>query len=262
MNAPALSHSWMAVGFGSTMSSNTLMLISYLSADGHNLTNSVRFSDRHSEPTVEEGKVVENVSTDRYAPFSNTVSPDGIMIAHAVCRNCSTWRNGGGLNLSNTAEPFIFASGPNERLRDDEMNAPLRMHSFHGRFTLDMTVATNRTGDYGRVPAPQDPGLQVGDGFWAFANYFSEAKGGMGRDREWAGTAHGVVMGCAFLLIWPAGAISLRLLRRVVVHAAVQGLGVVFVVVGLGLGVYASKLYNKVLYPPTSRGTDSTAEQH
>ncbi|SMR43406.1 unnamed protein product [Zymoseptoria tritici ST99CH_1E4] len=241
MNAPA-SHSWMGVGFGSSMT-NTRMLISYLAEDGHHLTNTVRYSTGHTEPVAED-VVIEPVTSDHYAPFSNTLSPDGIMIAHAVCRKCATWKNGA-LNLTNTAEQFVFALGPNITLHSNDKNAPLRLHDFHGTFQLDMTVATNYTGDYARVPAPQDPGLQTGDSFWAFANYYSSSAYNTSNDAEWAGVAHAVFMCFTFLLIFPLGALSLRLLRRALVHAAAQVLGVIFLTIGLGLGIYASKLYNK-----------------
>lgn len=242
MNAPS-KHSWMGVGFGSSMS-NTRMLISYLGDDGATLTNSCRYSNGHNEPELEPDMVIENVSDDGYAPYSNSLSPDGILIAHAVCRNCSTWKSGA-LDLKNTAQQFVFALGPNETLHSDDPAASLRLHEFHGSFQLDMTVATNATGDYGRVPAPQDPGLQVGHGYWAFANYFSSDVYNTGNDTAWFGVAHAVFMGIAFLLILPLGALSLRLVRRVQIHAAAQIVGLAFVAVGFGLGVYCSTVYNK-----------------
>ncbi|KAF2171375.1 iron reductase domain protein [Zasmidium cellare ATCC 36951] len=242
MNAPA-SHSWMGVGFGSSME-NVRMLISYIGEDGHTLINSCRMSTGHTEPEWEEDCRIDNVYTDKYAPFSNTLSPDGIMIAHAVCRNCSSWATGS-IDIKNQQQPFIYALGPNETLHSNHPNANLRQHSVYGTFNLDMTVATNYTGTYGRVPAPQDPGLQVGDSFWAFANYFSSTAYNTGTLDEWAPVAHAVFMCLAFLLIFPLGAISLRLTRRATFHAFAQMIGTAFVIIGLGLGVYASKLYNK-----------------
>ncbi|GIZ40473.1 hypothetical protein CKM354_000380900 [Cercospora kikuchii] len=242
MNAPA-SHSWMGVGFGSSMK-DTRMIISYIGDDGHTLINSPRMSKGHSEPEWEKDIRIDNVRNDTYAPFSNTLSPDGIMISHAVCRNCSSWATGS-IDTTSKTQPFIFALGPNVTLHSDDLNAPLHIHEFHGVFQLDMTVATNSTGWYGRVPAPQDPGLQVGDSYWAFANYFSSNVYNTGRDSEWAQIVHAVFMSLAFLLVFPLGAISLRLLRRAPIHAGFQVVGLGLVVIGLGLGVYASQLYNK-----------------
>jgi len=167
MNAPAR-HSWVGVGFGSSMH-NTRMIVSYISEDGHRITNSPRMSRGQVEPEWEQDVVIDDVQSDLYAPYANTLSPDGIMIAHAVCRNCSTWATGS-IDTTSTSQPFIFALGPNITLRSNELDAPLRLHDFHGSFELDMTVATNISGSYGRVPPPQDPGLQVGHAYWAFAN--------------------------------------------------------------------------------------------
>lgn len=242
MNALA-THSWMGVGFGGTMN-NVRMLISYIGEDGHTLTNSCRYSSGHNEPELEPDMVIEGVTTDIYAPYHNTLSPDGIMIAHAVCRNCSIWKDGA-LDLTNTAQQFVFALGPNKTLHSDDPAANLRLHEFHGTFQLDMTVATNTTGAYGRVPAPQDPGLQVGDGFWAFANYYSSDVYSTGTDTAWFAGAHAAFMGIAFLLILPLGALSLRLVRKVRYHALAQMLGLVFVAVGFALGVYCSTVFNK-----------------
>lgn len=243
MNAPAR-HSWVGVGFGSSMH-NTRMIVSYISEDGHRITNSPRMSRGQVEPEWEQDVVIDDVQSDKYAPYANTLSPDGIMIAHAVCRNCSTWATGS-IDTTSTSQPFIFALGPNITLRSNELDAPLRLHDFHGSFELDMTVATNISGSYGRVPPPQDPGLQVGHAYWAFANYFSSNAYSTGHDKEWAQIVHAVFMCLAFLLVFPLGAITLRLVRRAPVHAAVQTFGLGLVVVGFALGVYASKLYNKV----------------
>lgn len=223
---------------------NTRMLISYLGDDGYNLINSCRYSSGQSEPEWESDIVIENVSNDTYAPYSNTLSPDGILIAHAVCRNCSTWKSGA-LDLTSTAQDFVFALGPNRTLHSDDPAANLRLHEFHGSFQLDMTVATNFTGEYGRVPAPQDPGLQVGHAFWAFANYFSSTVYSTGTDTAWFAVAHAAFMAIAFLLLLPLGALSLRLTRKVRIHGAAQLIGLAFVAVGFGLGVYCSSIFNK-----------------
>ncbi|CAK4033495.1 integral membrane [Lecanosticta acicola] len=242
MNAPS-SHSWMGIGFGSSMT-NTRMIVSYLAEDGHTLINSCRMAHGHSEPVHDPDCIIEGVSNDTYAPYHNSLSPDGILISHAVCRNCSTWANGF-IDTKSTAAPFIYALGPNVTLKSDSPTADLRVHELYSGFTLDMTKATNYSGWYGRVPAPQDPGLQTGQGFWAFANYFSSSAYGTGSLADWAPAAHAAFMCVAFLFIFPLGAISLRLVRRARFHAMLQMIGLVFVLIGFGLGIYAAKLYNK-----------------
>lgn len=245
MNAPS-SHSWYGVGFGSDMN-NVRILISYLSANGHNVTNSCRMSHGNSEPVYDPDCVIENVSNDIYGPYANTLSPGAVMITHSICRRCAQWM-GGGLDYNDTAQPFIYALGPNVTLRDNSPAANLRMHEFHGVFTMDMTKATNYTGTYTRIPAPQDPGNQGQGAYWAFANAFSSTQFGTGNDTDWAGMVHGIFMCIAFLFIFPAGAIVLRTMKRAVYHAFVQVIGLGFVAVGFAAGVYASTIYNKVCW--------------
>ena len=54
-------------------------------------------------------------------------------------------------------------------------------------------------------------------------------------------------MSLAFILIFPFGALLMRLLRRkgVLFHAGVQIFGLALVIIGLGTGVYVSRQYNR-----------------
>ena len=66
-------------------------------------------------------------------------------------------------------------------------------------------------------------------------------------------STHGVLMGIAFLGLFPLGAIMIRLLSfpgLVYVHAAIQVLALILAIVGLGLGVWlAQKLGDVCLLP-------------
>jgi hypothetical protein len=250
MNAPS-SHSWYGVGFGRDMN-NVRMLVSYLSANGHNVTNSCRMSYGETEPVYDPDCVIEDFYDDIYGPFANTLSPGGTLITHSICRGCASWM-GGALDLNNTAQPFIYALGPNVTLMSDRRDAEIRMHQFHGVFNLDMTKATNYTGTYGRIPAPQDPANQQQGAFWAFANAFSSPQYDFGDDTEWAGMVHGVFMCIAFLLIFPLGALILRTMKRAMYHAVAQMVGIAFVIIGFGTAIHVSKIYNKVR--PSSRAS-------
>jgi hypothetical protein len=253
MNAPT-SHSWYGVGFGRDMN-NVRMLVAYLGSNGHNVTNSCRMSYGESEPVYDPDCVVDDIYGDIYGPYANTLSPGGVMITHSVCRGCASWM-GGALDLNSTEQPFIYALGPNTTLLSDRRDAEIRMHTFHGVFNLDMTKATNYTGTYGRVPAPQDPANQGQGAFWAFANAFSSPQYNFGDDTEWAGMAHGIFMCIAFLLIFPLGAVILRTMKRAMFHAVAQLVGFLFVLVGFALAVYVSKIYNKVRKPSTFTDED------
>jgi hypothetical protein len=66
-------------------------------------------------------------------------------------------------------------------------------------------------------------------------------------DVEWVPVLHGVIMSLAFILVFPTGALLMRLLRKmgVLFHAGVQSLGLVLAVVGFGTGVYIGRQYNR-----------------
>jgi hypothetical protein len=240
--------SWMGVGFGSEMK-DAFMLIAYPSSNGTGLTISPRIGRGHSEPELLKDVVVEKIFSDDYAPVANQVHR-GIMIAHGVCRNCSKWATGA-LDLENTRQPFIFALGTDPgkgtALQSDDLDAGLRRHSFYGSFFGDMTYAIS-TPEHGRVPPPNDPGAApsgVSDTNFAYA--FSTKAFDTHDDSEWVPVLHGVMMSLAFVLVFPTGALLMRLLRKmgVLFHAGVQSVGFFLVVVGFGTGVYAGKQYNR-----------------
>lgn len=242
MNAPA-KNSWMGIGFGSQMK-DAFMIISYVGSDGKTVINSPRMGIGHTEPVLIENVVIDGVYNDLYAPFPNEVNPSGAMIAHAVCRNCSRWM-GGALDLTSTAQPMIYALGSGRAVNDDALDADLRMHDFHGSFTLDMTKAVNTTGTYGRVPLPQTTtGPQPGD--FVFNNSGASAPYDESTDQYWGGPLHATMMSLALILVFPAGAVILRLTARVRWHMYAQILGFVLIIIGFASGVYISTLYNRV----------------
>lgn len=228
---------------------DTFMLIAYPSGNGTGLTISPRIGRGHYEPEFQPDIVVEKIFSDDYAPAANQVKHE-IMIAHAVCRNCTKWATGA-LDLGNTKQQFIYALGADpgkgDALMSDDPAAGLRRHSFYGHFEGDMTYAIS-TKKHGRVPPPNDPGggvSGVADTNFAFA--FSTKAFDTHDDTEWVPVLHGVIMSLAFILIFPSGALLMSLLRRkgVLFHAGVQTFGLFLAIVGLGTGVYVSRQYNR-----------------
>jgi hypothetical protein len=77
-------------------------------------------------------------------------------------------------------------------------------------------------------------------------------------DGDKVGPAHAVIMIVAFLVIFPLGAILLRFLESVKIHGIVQGVGVLAAVVGVGIGIYLSTMYNHVSLLFTHMALDMT----
>jgi hypothetical protein len=74
---------------------------------------------------------------------------------------------------------------------------------------------------------------------------------------DWVPILHGVVMSLAFILIFPSGALLMRLLRKMgfLVHVGVQTIGLLFAIIGLGTGIYISQQYNRSRHFGTSHQT-------
>ncbi|KAI7509429.1 hypothetical protein KC347_g5237 [Hortaea werneckii] len=242
--------SWFGVGIGDQMD-GAAMIAAYKAANGSGVVTSVRrASHGRSEPiwigdSDLGGPRYEPIFTDQYAPAANTAKKGGIQISHGLCRNCSSF---GSMKLDYTSkqQPFVFAIGPDSKLESDGLDAPLRRHQFYGHFTMDMTVSTsNLSTTYGRVPAPNLPEANgaVADSLFATQGA-SEVIDGH-EDSEWALPAHAALMCLAFILIFPLGALLLRILQSVLCHGVAQVVGVLFVLVGFGMGVHLSHHYNR-----------------
>lgn len=79
---------------------------------------------------------------------------------------------------------------------------------------------------------------------WESSN--AQLVGGVTNDHDWSGPVHAVLMVGSFIMLFPIGVIFLRLLEKVKWHAWMQGVGVVFTIIGLGVGVYLGREYNHV----------------
>jgi hypothetical protein len=62
----------------------------------------------------------------------------------------------------------------------------------------------------------------------------------------WRGTTHAILMCSTIVVLFPIGVVFLRLLENVIWHAWMQGVGCLFIVTGVGVGVWAGKQYNQV----------------
>ncbi|KAK5107969.1 hypothetical protein LTR62_000514 [Meristemomyces frigidus] len=243
MSAP-YKNSWVGVGIGEEMA-GAFMLISYKSANGTGVTTSPRMGTGHNEPELLDVNV-EKIWTDEYAPNSNQAKAGGIFISHAVCRGCANYSS---LSYTNKAQPFIFAMGPEEAMTSDSLEAPLRRHSYYGKFTMDMTVATTpldfyEGADYGRVPGPNQNGTDAVINDNTFVSLGTSHGFDKHKDSDPYPIAHAVIMGLAFFVVFPAGSLLLRWLHSVTVHWIIQLIGVLMIAVGFACGVAVSLEYN------------------
>lgn len=243
MSGPA-KNCWIGGGFGTGME-DALMFIAYPGADGRSLTVSARIGTGHSEPIHDPSIEVFGVFNDTYAPNAMTVADGGTLIAHGACRNCTRWATGA-LDFQDKAQPMIFAIGPSCSLQSDDPEASIPRHKIYGKYTLDMQAASNATGWYGRVPAPNIPDFVYPPTDDAFVSLHTTIEFDVHNMKNVQPPIHAALMCIAFLLIFPTGSLILIFLKKVLLHAALQTFGLVVVIAGFGVGASMSGQYNKV----------------
>jgi len=57
---------------------------------------------------------------------------------------------------------------------------------------------------------------------------------------------HGIIMAAVVLILFPVGALSMRLLGRWWLHAGFQVLSLLLLIAGFGIGIYLAKIGHKV----------------
>ncbi|KAF2481330.1 hypothetical protein BDY17DRAFT_301142 [Neohortaea acidophila] len=222
MSGPS-GNSWLAVGLGYKME-GALMLITYANSNNDGVTISPRYATGETEPVYQSNVTVDAMSTD---PVS------GYLTANGVCRGCVTWLNGGGIDLTSAAQPFIFAIGPPfPPLQSDSGSAGLTEHAFVGHFTMDMPAATVQSN--GNVPQGPFTSSQSASTATNTETTYNPAP-----------HIHGLVMGFVFIIILPLGSLILRVWNSVRYHIVAQCIGLVLFLMAVAGGCVASTMYNR-----------------
>lgn len=227
--------SWAAVGMGGHKMPGSLMFMIYPSASEKNVTFSPRLATDHTEPELYPNLDFETLSN------ATGLMNETTYVYSAVCHNCRTWR-GGSLDVNSTSQQFIFATGPGGDSGSDSDQASVKLHYEHGAFTMDMLHATGPAGPavLNVVTADDNEGSVL----------VGEPVEGM---NDWVAVIHAVFMIGCFVGLMPFGILILRLGGWVRWHGLNQGVAMIGVIVGLGLGIKAGTLYNRVsllLKPP------------
>ncbi|KAK9801578.1 hypothetical protein SCARD494_00630 [Seiridium cardinale] len=217
---------WGAIGLGSSKMAGSLILVAYSSSSGKNVTLSPRIASGHSEPVYTSDIEVEALD-------GTGLSSDTRYIFNGRCSNCRSW-NGGSIDVTSKSQSFLYATGPDGDIDSDALDAPLKMHLNYGNFKLDMVHATSSVN-----AAPAIPISNTTDSVATTQGLSVTGS------RDIAAQAHAVIMVFCFVGLFPFGIFVLRLGNWVRWHAVNQGLALIGVVVGFGLGVHTSYFYNR-----------------
>ncbi|KAK6003415.1 hypothetical protein QM012_009186 [Aureobasidium pullulans] len=214
-------HSWIAVGTGTEMH-DSMMFVLYSDKTNHGATLSTRYSTGEQEPRYLRDMRPETHASNE----NNTFSVD------AHYKNSSVWMQHH-IDMNSSKQPFIFALGP--KLHGKTGGSPtatIQRHVVYGRFTMDMTQALSSS----------MPAVNSENGSWISSGASSAFD--VSGDFDVGSAIHAVVMGLAFVIVFPLGALLLRFIS-VRVHYVIQLAASLLVIVGLGTGIYISMEYNK-----------------
>ena len=202
------------------------------------VTLSPRLSDGHSEPTFSSSI---DCALQKDTAFDNSIVQTGhsrYYSASVFCKNITTLGKGDGkLDFTNARQPFIYAWGPTGGpVSSSSESAGIKRHVAYGNFWMDMTKATSSGQDDVTTPS----GSSLLNTQNAGADEQAESDG------DKMGPAHASITLVAFVIIFPLGAILLRFFESVKAHYIVQTVGALAVIIGIGLGIYLSTMYNHV----------------
>jgi hypothetical protein len=202
---------------GFSMSSADMLLL-YTDGKG-NVTLSPRFSSGHQQPKFDGSLDVQLLEGSGVA--------NGIMTAHIRCGNCA--RNGL-MDFRSDSGSWIYASQTGAPLDSSDVEENISIHSDNGAFTWGFRPAVG-----GQSTNPfVDANANVTTGT-------ALSSGSSGSNRATILICHGVLASIAFLVLFPAGAVLMRLgnLKGLIwIHAGIQLLAWMVFVTAFGLGLY------------------------
>ncbi|KAJ6263732.1 hypothetical protein Dda_2302 [Drechslerella dactyloides] len=244
------SKQWIALGQGQRMAGAHIYVV-YADGKG-NVTVSPRLGTGHIEPQFN--------SDARVTLLAGSGIVNGQMVANVRCDNCLQMAN---VRATDSRSTWLFAVKDGDPLDSTSTSAEISQHDNNGLFVFDLTQATGgnsanpfvaaapspssaRTGT-GSNPTSNPSGAPSSPSDTAAGNYDS------GSDSESSGAVsivvtdtarmlkiHGILMGLAFAVLFPLGAIILRLLpspHKVHIHMAVQFIAFILAIAGLSYGV-------------------------
>ncbi|KAF2125642.1 iron reductase domain protein [Dothidotthia symphoricarpi CBS 119687] len=210
----------------------------YTSADGNNVTLSPRLGTGTQMPNFNDDAEVELLE-------GSGVS-NGVMTANVKCSSCSSW-SGNTADFTAGSGSWIYAyQASNGPKNTDDQSATIRQHSDRGVFSWNYASAKGGDSVNPLVNAASS-GTASGTATGTAVTCFTVIESGNASNRTKMLIAHGVLAALAFVILFPAGAIAIRLASFpgvVMLHAAFQLFAYLVYIAGFGLGVYIAMEMN------------------
>lgn len=255
VRGPATGKSWIALGIGSGMTGAHIFVV-YTDGSG-NVTVSARAGQGHFEPQFS--------SDAEITLLGGSGIVGGSLIANVRCDNCLSLAE---LSVTNTRSNWIWADKDGSAIDSSDVEANIQHHDRTGLFTFDLTRAAGGDSSNPFVQSAQSSASVTATGTGSrtsggstptSTNGSSNGSGdGDGDDNDYnlgsgssgASTGvsnitkmlkvHGILMGLAFAVFFPLGAIIIRVMpgaHKADVHMVVQIIGFGLSIAGLAYGV-------------------------
>ncbi|KAK6597168.1 integral membrane protein [Botrytis cinerea] len=223
LTAPT-SYQWVALGIGSQMSGSTIFVM-YSDGTG-NVTLSPRKGTGQVEPKYDSSITVELLSGSGIV--------DGNMVANVLCTSCSSKLS----STTSTSSNWIAAWNSGSALDTTDTSTSIRQHSGsnHKSFTFDLSQAQLESDSNPFTSTSAATTSSSGNSTGSSSSSSSSSSSGLSPIQTYD-MAHGIIMGITVVLLFPLGALSMRVFGRPWLHAILQILSFSFLVVGLGLGI-------------------------
>ncbi|KAF7907710.1 uncharacterized protein EAF01_005296 [Botrytis porri] len=216
--------SWIGIGQGSAMRGANIFVM-YADSTGNNVTLSPRLGVGNVEPNSDTSAQVTLLDGSGII--------NGQMIAKFRCSNCDSW-SGGSMSFTDSSSAWIWAHKTGAALSSISVDADIDFHDANGVATLNLQTAiggesTNPFLTVGFVPTPS----QTSSGASGAATGSSKISR--------VTIAHGVLASLAYVILFPSGAIAIRIFsfRNLLwLHAGWMIGSYIIVLASLGMGVW------------------------
>ena len=218
VSAP-VSYGWAAVGTGTMMRDSTMFIL-YPSEDNESVTLSVRTTTQHYPPK-------ESLADRIHARITESSIKDGTMMANIVWQEYSPILSGG-VDPREHKQGFIWAVGPSHALASDKTDQTISRHSTRGVFFANMVASQVMADDLEPPSIRGTSNVEIST---------------QPKSYRLLVLTHSILMGSAFVLIFPFGIIGLRLNLRnkgFTVHWILQRIAFIAVIGGFGIAITMS----------------------
>ncbi|CAG8979045.1 hypothetical protein HYALB_00013209 [Hymenoscyphus albidus] len=219
------SMSWIGLGQGGSMSGSNIFMI-YSNAAGNNITLTNRLGVGNRDPAMG--------ATSQLTLLDGTGITNNVMTANVKCSNCQTW-SGGSMSLTDTQSKWIWAYRTGSPINSDSTSAPVTKHNQDGDLTINLQQAA---GGSSVNPFVITGGANGGLSNVGLQNISPELMASVIQ-------AHALMGVIAFVLLFPIGAMIIRLLHfrlTLWMHAGWMLLAYGLAIACMGTGIWYARL--------------------